>query len=171
MPADDAISADGSPSGGPPAGPLSASAPMSGRGAQPSEDPAVATTTLLSEPFDHRLIASVRHAVAQLAGAAGLKQQRLDDFILAVNEIMTNAVRHAGGDGVLTLWHQDSALHCAVSDDGPGIPPEQINGHTKPPAFALSGRGLWLARRLCDKLTITTGPGGTTVRLAIALPE
>ena len=142
-----------------------------------SDDPGVADEypkggqQLLYEPFDRGLIAAIRHSVAKLAEGAGLRHQRLDDFILAVNEIMTNAVRYAGGGGMLTLSQQDGQLQCTVSDDGPGIPPEWLRpGHT-PPALALSGRGLWLARRLCDDVKIRTSPHGTTVLLAVVLPN
>jgi anti-sigma regulatory factor (Ser/Thr protein kinase) len=121
--------------------------------------------------FDHQLVTAVRHAVARLAAHTGLAGQRLDDFVLAVNEMMTNVVRHAGDSGALTLWCQDQELQCEVIDEGPGIPSEHVNGHPLPSPFALNGRGLWLARRLCDSVTITTGPRGTTVRLAIALPR
>src|SRR5262249_49622128 len=123
---------------------------------------------LLSALFDRRLIGTVRHAVNRLSARAGLAGQRLDDFVLAVNEMMTNAVRHAGGSGTLTLWCQDETLHCEVTDEGPGIPRDQL-GNRLAPALAFNGRGLWLARQLCDSVTITTGPQGTTVRLAIAV--
>jgi anti-sigma regulatory factor (Ser/Thr protein kinase) len=134
---------------------------------QPSARP----PALLSELFDHQLVTTVRHTVAGLAAHAGLAGQRLDDFVLAVNEMMTNAVRHAGGSGVLILWCQDEKLQCEVVDEGPGIPSERINGHPLPSPFAVNGRGLWLAHRLCDSVTIKTGPWGTTVHLAIALPR
>jgi anti-sigma regulatory factor (Ser/Thr protein kinase) len=124
---------------------------------------------LLSELFDHRLVTAVRHAVTGLAARVGLAGQRLDDFVLAVNEMMTNAVRHAGGSGVVILWCQDEKLQCEVVDEGPGIPAERVNDHPLPSPFALNGRGLWLAYRLCDSVTIRTGPRGTTVHLAIAL--
>jgi anti-sigma regulatory factor (Ser/Thr protein kinase) len=124
---------------------------------------------LLSALFDQRLIGTVRHAVNRLSARTGLAGQRRDDFVLAVNEMMTNAVRHAGGSGALTLWCQDETLHCEVTDEGPGIPRDQLDSRLAPSALALSGRGLWLARQLCDSVTITTGPRGTTVRLAIAV--
>jgi serine/threonine-protein kinase RsbW len=126
---------------------------------------------LLSALFDSNLIANVRHAVTRMSARAGLAGQRLDDFVLAVNEMMTNVVRHAGGSGALTLWCHDEALHCEVRDDGPGIPHEQLGRRLAPAALALGGRGLWLARTLCDSVTIVTGPSGTTVRLAVALPR
>jgi serine/threonine-protein kinase RsbW len=138
----------------------------------PDESPlASRPPALLSALFDRNLIANVRHAVTRRSARAGLAGQRLDDFVLAVNEMMTNVVRHAGGSGALTLWCQDEALHCEVRDDGPGIPHEQLRRRLAPAALALGGRGLWLARTLCDSVTIVTGPRGTTVRLAVALPR
>jgi anti-sigma regulatory factor (Ser/Thr protein kinase) len=83
--------------------------------------------------------------------------------------MMTNAVRHAGGRGVLTLWCADSVLHCEVADNGRGIPAESLRPRQRPPTLALSGRGLWLARHLCDSVTISTGPHGTKVLLRIGL--
>jgi serine/threonine-protein kinase RsbW len=125
---------------------------------------------LVHEPFDHNVIAGVRHSVARLCASQGLAGQRLADFVLAVNEMMTNAVRHAGGSGMLTLWCLDGALRCEIADKGPGIPPDRANGKRVPAVDALSGRGLWLAHLLCDSVTIRTGPEGTTVLLAIAVP-
>jgi|1185.fasta_scaffold379584_2 serine/threonine-protein kinase RsbW len=133
--------------------------------------PGVTGPPLLSEKFDRRIITGIRHSVGAIASAAGLAGQRLDDFILAVNEMMTNAVRYAGGWGRLTLWCADSMLECEVADEGPGIPAATLRtGHERPSTFAVSGRGLWLAQRLCDRVTIDTGPHGTRIRLAIALP-
>jgi serine/threonine-protein kinase RsbW len=128
-----------------------------------------AESPLLRQRFDQGVIGGSRHAVARLAAAAGLYGQRLDDFVLAVNEMMTNAVRHAGGRGVLTLWCTDSVLHCEVADNGQGIPAESLKPQQRPPTLALSGRGLWLARHLCDSVTISTGPNGTKVLLRIGL--
>jgi serine/threonine-protein kinase RsbW len=131
--------------------------------------PTIRRQPLLTELFDRQLVTAVRHAVTRLSRRAGLVGQRLDDFVLAVNEVMTNAIRHAGGSGALTLWCQNETLHCEVTDDGPGIPGDQIGDRPAPPPLAMSGRGLWLARQLCDNVSITTGPRGTIVRLAIAV--
>jgi serine/threonine-protein kinase RsbW len=133
-------------------------------------DAAAPPPPLLSEKFDQQLLTGLRHTVARQAAKAGLAGQRLDDFVLAVNEMMTNAVRYAGGGGILTLWGDDDRLECEVADEGPGIPAASLRtGHERPSTFAVSGRGLWLAQRLCDRVTIDTGPQGTVIRLAIAL--
>jgi serine/threonine-protein kinase RsbW len=130
---------------------------------------AVQTTALLVEDFDVDRITPVRHAVGRAAADAGLTGQRLEDFVLAVNEIVTNAVRHAGGGGALRLLVVGAALVCEVADKGDGIPPDRLDGRTLPPSSAVSGRGLWLARHLVDDVTVSSGDGGTLVRLRSAL--
>lgn len=124
---------------------------------------------LLVEGFDADRIGSVRHLVGRCAASVGLCGQRLEDFTLAVSEVITNAVRHAGGHGQLRMWLQQDSLRCAVTDQGDGIPPDQLAGHQLPPSSATSGRGLWLARHLCDRLSVETGPGGTTVTVCTSL--
>jgi serine/threonine-protein kinase RsbW len=130
---------------------------------------AAQTTALLVEEFGVAQITPVRHAVSRVAAAAGLVGQRLEDFVLAVNEIVTNAVRHAGGGGTLRLWRAGRLLVCEVADRGDGIPHERLNGAALPPSHAISGRGLWLARHLVDDVAVHTGRGGTIVRLSSVL--
>src|ERR1051326_7266341 len=77
---------------------------------------------LLLAAFDADRITALRHEVARCAVKAGLHAQRLEDFVLAVNEIVTNAVRHAGGHGRLRLWFQADTIRCEVTDEGGGIP-------------------------------------------------
>jgi anti-sigma regulatory factor (Ser/Thr protein kinase) len=125
---------------------------------------------LLSIAFDRGQLAAIRESVRRLAARQGLVGSRLDGFILAVNEIVTNAVAHGGGRGRLRLWRSGAKLTCEVSDDGPGIPDEHLNERPRPAPTALNGRGLWLARQLCDLVSIVPGPSGTTVRIVSALP-
>lgn len=132
---------------------------------------AAQTTALLVEAFGVAQITPVRHAVGRLAAEAGLVGQRLEDFVLAVNEIVTNAVRHAGGGGTLRLWRAGGVLICEVTDRGDGIPRERLRGAALPPSHAISGRGLWLARHLVDDVAVTTGEAGTIVKLSSALPD
>ncbi|MEV6929881.1 ATP-binding protein [Dactylosporangium sp. NPDC051485] len=131
---------------------------------------AVQTTALLVEDFGVAQITPVRHAVSQGAAAAGLRGQRLEDFVLAVNEIVTNAVRHAGGGGTLRMWASDGVVVCEVTDRGEGIPGERLSGEALPPSHAVSGRGLWLARHLVDDVAVSTGEAGTIVRLSSKVP-
>jgi len=120
------------------------------------------TKPILVQAFDRMGITTLRHAVRRIAAQAGLHGQRLDDFVLAVNEIVTNAVMHGGGAGRLRLWRDGRDVCCEVSDRGPGLP---AGGHAGqlPHSSQPRGRGVWLAHRLCDSVETATGPTGTTV--------
>lgn len=125
---------------------------------------------ILAVGFGRAQITSTRHAVARAVATTGLTGTRADDFVLAVNELITNAVRHAGGRGRLLLGLLGGAVACDVIDTGEGIPAGRLNGHELPANFAVGGRGIWLARHLCDLFQVSTGPHGTTIRVAISLP-
>jgi serine/threonine-protein kinase RsbW len=87
--------------------------------------------------------------------------------VVAVNELLTNAVRHGGGGGRLRLWRADDQLVCEVSDNGPGLSGVlEGRGPVRPAADQPGGWGLWLAEELTDDFAITTGTGGTTVRVS-----
>jgi anti-sigma regulatory factor (Ser/Thr protein kinase) len=89
--------------------------------------------------------------------------------VLAVNEVITNAVLHAGGHGRATLRLIGGWAWCTVSDSGPGLPAKYLTMPATPEAFEVGGRGVWLAHRLCDEVTVATGPIGTTIGLGMAL--
>jgi anti-sigma regulatory factor (Ser/Thr protein kinase) len=116
--------------------------------------------------FDENDLTRVRHALSAAASAAGLSGSALEDFVLAVNEVTTNAVVHGGGTGLLRLWHCDAGVRCEVTDAGAGLDEEVLAG-PRPPANAVRGRGLWLATQLCQ-VTVYPRPQGTTVRVAAA---
>ena len=119
---------------------------------------------LLTRDFDRDTLVPLRHDVARLAehnGLTGLARYR---FVVAVNEITTNAVRHGGGRGRIRIWRTGNLLHCQVSDHGPGLPATFRHHTARPPAHATTGRGLWLAQRRCH-LTTHSDTRGTTVTL------
>lgn len=121
-----------------------------------------------STRFDLASLASLRHAVTRTSYACGLEPQSVDSFVLAVNEIATNAVVHGGGQGHLRLFPDDDRLCCLVRDYGPGL----SSGYEvaqRPPCTATGGRGLWLADQLCH-LTIDSSRFGTTVEISIDKP-
>src|SRR2546430_102716 len=125
-------------------------------------------TALVAVEFGRRDLGPVRRLVAAAAAEAGLFGNRLHGFVLAVNELTTNAVVHGGGLGRLRLWLTGRQLVCEITDTGPGIPDGQVQTD-RPPAEATSGRGLWLTRMLCDAFSLETSRKGTTVRVASAV--
>ncbi|MDG4793810.1 ATP-binding protein [Micromonospora sp. WMMD1082] len=123
---------------------------------------------LIADAFDQAKVTELRHSVADCARAAGLRGERLDDFVLAVNELITNAVRHGGGQGWLRLWGEPGLVLCEVSDHGRGIDTRRLDNRDRPAPETAGGWGLWLARELTDVMEVETGPAGTTVRITTA---
>jgi anti-sigma regulatory factor (Ser/Thr protein kinase) len=107
-------------------------------------------------------LGSVRRLVTEHAVAAGL-EARACDLALATDELATNSVRHAGGQGVLRLWQQDRALVIEVNDQGHLY--DRLVGRRRPTRSQLGGRGLWLVNQLTDLVQIRSAPSGTTVRV------
>ena len=141
-----------------------------------SADPGVSSSTapaspLLDRRFGRDEIAVLRHEVTGRLSRAGLTGDRLDSFVLAVNEVITNVVLHAGGHGRIVVRIIDDSAWCTVTDSGPGIPAQYLGRPTVPETFDVGGRGIWLAHRLCDEVTVATGPIGTTIGLRVALPR
>lgn len=127
--------------------------------------------TVLDRTFGHADIAVLRHDVQERLGRVGVDSDRLGGFVLAVNEVITNVVLHAGGHGRIVVWLTTGSAWCTVTDSGPGIPEEFHRPPEVPGAFETGGRGIWLAYQLCDEVTMATGPIGTTIGLRIALPS
>jgi anti-sigma regulatory factor (Ser/Thr protein kinase) len=127
--------------------------------------------TLMNEVVTRANMAQLRHEVLRLAHRAGLDSRRSEGFTVAVNEAVTNAIRHAGGRGkVAVIQDDESRLIAEVSDAGPGMPCSVRI--TLPPPEAIGGRGMWLAEELADHVEVRSDRGGTTVHLEMDLhPE
>jgi anti-sigma regulatory factor (Ser/Thr protein kinase) len=123
--------------------------------------------TVPPRPADLQLVATtdaaaVRAAVASACGRAGFDQTRTDELVLAVNEVVSNAIVHGAGAATVSIWCDESALTCMVADDGNGLD-DPLAGYRRPGAGAEHGYGLWLARQLFDCCAFATGDGGGMV--------
>ena len=125
---------------------------------------------LLDRTFGRPDITVIRHDVRARLIAAGFAGDRLQGFVLAVNEVITNVVLHAGGHGRIVLHAADGAMWCTVTDSGPGIPQRFRQQPDVPEAFEVGGRGICLAYALCDDVAMASGPIGTTLTLKMFLP-
>jgi serine/threonine-protein kinase RsbW len=146
-------------------GPRQMVEPMGGE-TRPHPDDA---TALLTTAFDRSSLGELRGALTRCAASCGLADLNLSNFVLAVNEIATNAVRHGGGKGTVTLWQDGAELRCEVVDQGRGIPEGRLNGFHRPQPGHIGGWGLWLARHICHSVDIETGAGGTRVIMRFSL--
>lgn len=126
---------------------------------------------LLRRRFNQASLGTVRTELARCGAAAGLVDPELFNFVLAVNEITTNAVRYAGGQGLLRLWRDFPRLWCQIEDKGPGIPRRHLDQARGPRPGLTGGHGLWLARRICARMEIDTDQRtGTRVLMTYPLP-
>ncbi|GAA3233551.1 sensor histidine kinase [Pseudonocardia petroleophila] len=131
----------------------------------------VAPPLLLGVPdltvgFQSWELQEVRSAVRGIAGAAGFTDDRVDDVVLAVNEVATNAVEHGGPQAELQVWATGGGLVCEVHDAGELTDP--LPGLTSPHPSEPRGRGLWIARQVCDLLHVWSDDRGTHVRVRAA---
>jgi anti-sigma regulatory factor (Ser/Thr protein kinase) len=112
---------------------------------------------------------TLRALVTGYATEAAVTAPAVEQFAQAVNQVATNAIEHGGGSGVLRVWTDPQAMVCEVSDTGAGLR-DPLAGHLPAGRSTARGRGLCLARQLCDLLEVPSDPAGTTVRLHLTLP-
>ena len=126
---------------------------------EPLPDPPVEASTI---SFSAGSLKVLRRWIADLANSAGLSREKGTDFVLAVDEIASNSIRHGGGQGTARAWEEAGAVVCDVFSGGHIRQP--LAGRQLP-GPGHSGRGLWLANQLCDLVQIRSSAAGTLVRL------
>lgn len=127
-----------------------------------SRPPAGAATLFFTDN-----LAAVRKFATRCASAAGLAHSRVQDLVLAVNEIASNSYSYAGS-GVIRAWASAGEIICQIEDTGYIADP--LAGRRQRPADALGGHGLWLVNLVCDLVERRTNPGGTMTRLCMRVP-
>jgi len=133
------------------------SAPQPGR-AQPAPPVGCEGTFCVDD------LAALRRLAAEQARRAGLAPGRLSDFVLAVNEVATNAVRHGCDRARLRLWVAGDDLCCEVrggrwiSAQRPAAVPDDADSLR-----------LWVVWQVCRDVTLSYGPNETTVLLSMGI--
>jgi anti-sigma regulatory factor (Ser/Thr protein kinase) len=108
----------------------------------------------------------VRTMVEEALSGRGYERERVEDIVLAVNELATNAVEHGSPEAHLSLWTGGHGLLCEIDDGGTLRDP--LPGLQAPHPAEPRGRGVWIARQLCDSLHVWTDARGTHVRVHAA---
>lgn len=107
----------------------------------------------------------VRRFTEEWAWQAGMSAAGATDFVIAVNEIAANAVRHGSPQAALRLQVAADSLTAEISDNGRwqlAMPPAPADDGAR---AAGGWMGLRIARLACDEVQITLGAGGTVVLL------
>ncbi|HLJ59123.1 MAG TPA: SpoIIE family protein phosphatase [bacterium] len=131
---------------------------------------AVAGTRLdrfeITLPAEPRNAVLIRQALRRLALDAGLDPDRLASVTVAVGEAVNNVIEHAYGakTGPVRVRARldGSVLRIDVADEGTWRPVRPADG---------GGHGLHVMKALVDVVEVDTTPAGTTVRLAVKLPD
>ncbi|MEV4799060.1 ATP-binding protein [Nonomuraea sp. NPDC049421] len=97
----------------------------------------------------------VRQYAEEEARAVGMPEEAIGDFVIAVNEVATNAVTHGHDHAFLRTWTSNGDLVVEVHDNGSWKP--------GPMPGSVGGMGLWVARLLSSDLTLRVGGEGSTV--------
>lgn len=108
-------------------------------------------------------LATARRRLRRWLHAIGVDGPRVDDVILAVGEVTSNAIEHAYrgvDDGVVEIEGevQDEVLSFTVTDHGRWSPADLTRPH---------GRGLAIVRALARDVTVRRSPAGTRVTLSM----
>ncbi len=125
------------------------------------------TESELQLPAERSELSVARKYVADVAEAFGFDAETCFEFVFAVNEAVTNAIRHGASDenGLihLSIVADAERLTFSVRDRGTFVMPV-LDGSMS----AEHGRGLALMASLVDEVQLEIEPGGTTVRLSKA---
>jgi anti-sigma regulatory factor (Ser/Thr protein kinase) len=96
----------------------------------------------------------------------------IEDYLLAVDEMTSHAVRHGRRPVGLRLWTAPGRLVCRISDAGAGWDdPSAGYGPAHGEDLSHGGMGLWLARQLCDHVAIRREPLGSACASPSTAPE
>lgn len=131
--------------------------------ARPAAQPPMLGPPDVRLPFSAWQLHDVRTAVEGALAGRGYERQRVEDIVLAVNELATNAVEHGTPEAQLSLWTGLHGLLCEIDDGGTLRDP--LPGLQAPHPAEPRGRGVWIARQLCDSLHVWTDSRGTHVRV------
>jgi anti-sigma regulatory factor (Ser/Thr protein kinase) len=115
--------------------------------------------------FDMHSLPATRRLVTDYATTAGLCEDRVDDLVLAVNELTTNSIEHANGGGELLVWQEGDAVVCEVRDRG--VLRDPMVGRLKPPPNSRGGYGVVMVNLLCDLVRVHSDETGTAIRVHV----
>lgn len=119
----------------------------------------------LTLPPTSSSLPDLRRSVAQTLG--DLDQEVVADVLLALDEAVSNAIRHGsrGGEQVqVTVESDDEWVEMTVRDGGPTPRLPRLPAEP-PPVLQTGGRGLWLILQLVDEVRLQRIEDGTRLTM------
>ncbi|GIJ76128.1 Anti-sigma regulatory factor (Ser/Thr protein kinase) [Micromonospora phaseoli] len=113
--------------------------------------------------------AAQARAAVHGAGQGRLPGDELDDFVVAISEVVTNGLRHGRPPVRFRLWAGADRLVATVSDGGTG-PDDPYAGLLPCGDGAPGGLGLWITHQSCNHVAHYRDADGFTLRLTAGRP-
>jgi len=112
-------------------------------------------------PLDPARLLRARQRIRDYLNEQSLDADAIDQVVLAIEEAMTNAVRHSGAvhDLEVDLRFSGADLLAEVRDQGKGFDTATFDPKHLPDPLATSGRGLYMISRLTDQLELHRNRG------------
>ncbi len=126
-------------------------------------------TLKLVLPGDPRLLSVVRSAVQQLATVVGFPGHECRAITLAVDEALTNIIRHAYQDQPeqtieLTCQRHEDGLEFILVDYGRAVDPVKLRGRLRSEVRP-GGLGTHIIKKIMDQVRYEKLPGRNQLRL------
>jgi anti-sigma regulatory factor (Ser/Thr protein kinase) len=115
---------------------------------------------------------AARRAARDVGRLTDLDPTEVDNLVVAVNEVVTNALSHGLPPVRLRLWAAPGRMVATVSDGGDG-PTDPFAGLLPGTGAAAGGLGLWVVHQVCSHVMFDRTSDGFTLRLVAgtAMPE
>ena len=131
-------------------------------------------TLKLEVPSDPQILCVVRSAVERFAALAGFSEEDCRSITLALDETMTNIIRHAYGDRhdqaiELNCHGNDECVEFVLLDHGRSVSPEKIRGRPLEEVRP-GGLGTHIIAQVMDQVSYEPLPGGNQWKLVKRLP-
>ncbi|GAA3045401.1 anti-sigma factor RsbA family regulatory protein [Actinokineospora globicatena] len=104
-----------------------------------------------------------------VAAVSTLAPGELEDLVVSVSEVVTNAHAHGIAPVEVRVWAQPGHTVVTVRDSGPG-PTNPFAGLIPEPGDYGGGYGLWIAHQVCTSVLHTRDATGFTIRLTMGTP-
>jgi serine/threonine-protein kinase RsbW len=118
---------------------------------------------------DPRLLCAVRSAVHQMASIVGFTEEDCHSIILAVDEALTNVIRHAYDNRhdesiELTCRGLENGMEFIVKDQGRPVDPAKVCARSLE-AVRPGGLGTHIIKQIMDQVHYQPLPDGNQLRL------
>ena len=118
----------------------------------------------------------VEQLTSKISRELNFRNSDIDDLSIAITELFNNAIHHGNKNNDqkrITVQYSVNAsgLKISVKDQGKGFVPDEIKDPLAPEnLLAESGRGLYLVKKLMDKVEVKIHDDGCEIVIAKRLP-